>query len=76
MSVKTGDKVNVGDKIGTSGKSGNASNIESGSNRHLHFEILDKNDTSNYYQMKNRGNAAFYVNFISLDKEKQKNNKD
>ena len=76
MTVKTGDKVNSGDVIGFSGKSGNASNINSASNRHLHFEILDKHDTSNYYQMKNRANAAFYVNFKEANKEKQKNNTD
>jgi len=76
MSVKVGDKVKSGDIIGKSGKTGNANTIESASNRHLHFEVLDANDTSSYYQMKNRENAAFYINFVTANKTTQKNNKD
>jgi len=75
-SVEAGSKVIAGQQIGTGGNTGNALRVKKASNRHLHFEILDSLSRAGYYELRNRANAAFYVNFVDPDKEKQKNNKD
>ncbi len=78
MLVNKGDKVSAGDQIGTAGKTGNAIGTDV-KNRHLHFEVLSSSSTSGYYELENRENPAFYVNFIKCsknDKLKQYNNKD
>lgn len=76
MDVKKGDKLKAGDKMGKTGKSGLAYGVKNDSNRHLHFEVLDSENTANYYQLHNRMNAAFFVKFTEADETKQKNNKD
>lgn len=76
MLVKKGDKVTAGQQIGTGGKTGNAETISSSKNRHLHFEVLSSRSTEGYYDLLNRENPAFYVNFVKADLDRQKHNRD
>ncbi|ATA67536.1 hypothetical protein CGC48_02165 [Capnocytophaga cynodegmi] len=76
MLVKKGDKVTAGQQIATGGKTGNAETISSSKNRHLHFEVLSSRSTEGYYDLLNRENPAFYVNFVKADLDKQKYNRD
>lgn len=75
MLVKKGDIITVGKEIGTGGKTGNAKKTDV-KNRHLHFEILCSTSTDGYYELTNRENPAFYVNFVEADDDRQKNNTD